>query len=343
MKSRSGTAPTDRHRSKPSGIADAADCRRIVCTEHKAPVERLDYWRSSFSATVAPCTIDSKDPASFWSRLDAVTLGPVVVSAVAGAPKICRTEAQTAAAAEDGLLLDILTCGGWKCEQAGNESVIKPGEAFVFHNRRTSIQVSDVSCEYRSFKIDNRVLSSRLGDTERFAGVKLTPDIPEIRLLIAYVQALAQSGDFSDANARTLVGNHVVELVVAALSRFEGHDDHGHRNSIRAVRLASVKRLVETAYREPAFDIRRASRRLDLSERYIQKLFEEVGLTFSDYLMERRLCGTREMLLDRCNDTLKIQQIAWAVGFSDISTFNRQFLRRYGERPSDMRARRTHL
>jgi AraC-like DNA-binding protein len=35
---------------------------------------------------------------------------------------------------------------------------------------------------------------------------------------------------------------------------------------------------------------------------------------------------------------MKIQDIAWSAGFSDVSHFNRLFRRRFGEKPSALRA-----
>jgi AraC-like DNA-binding protein len=134
-----------------------------------------------------------------------------------------------------------------------------------------------------------------------------------------------------------MVGGHIVDLIVGALARADGRESQGDLYCRKAARLAAIKRLVESDFREPTFDTRHAARKLGISERYIQKLFEETDVTFSDYVAERRLCDAREKLLDRQFDGMKIQDIAWSAGFSDISHFNRMFRRRFGEKPSALR------
>jgi len=46
---------------------------------------------------------------------------------------------------------------------------------------------------------------------------------------------------------------------------------------------------------------------------------------------------TRMLLTDRTNDNLRISEIAYASGFSDISYFNRCFRRRFGFTPGSLR------
>lgn len=316
--------------------SQASHMRRISTAG--IPVERrLDYWRESYVSSFVNCTIDDNSDEPFWSEMLAIRLGPVTIGSVAGSPKVCRTARLDTG--DTNFVLDIVTHGASFCEQAGRSTVVQPGEAFVFHEGLESNEVTSVATGYRSIMVADSAVSGRLGETARFGGMWLPADVPEIRLLVSYLAALSFAGDLADADVRVMVGNHIVELVVAALSRVERTENPAVARSLRAARVAAIKRLVEAAYTQPAFDIRRAARRLDLSERYIQKLFEETGLTFSEYLAERRLKCAWDLLSDRANDGRRIQEIAWQSGFSDISTFNRQFVRRFGETPSSVRVR----
>jgi AraC-like DNA-binding protein len=62
-------------------------------------------------------------------------------------------------------------------------------------------------------------------------------------------------------------------------------------------------------------------------------------MTFSQFVLEHRLRRVNHVLQDRRFDDRTISSIAYAVGFGDLSYFNRAFRRRYGYSPSDVRSR----
>jgi AraC-like DNA-binding protein len=69
----------------------------------------------------------------------------------------------------------------------------------------------------------------------------------------------------------------------------------------------------------------------------VQMLFEAEGVTFSEFVLGRRLMRVyRELCDPRFNDT-SISGFAIAAGFGDLSYFNRTFRRRFGMSPSELR------
>jgi AraC-like DNA-binding protein len=62
------------------------------------------------------------------------------------------------------------------------------------------------------------------------------------------------------------------------------------------------------------------------------------GKSFTEHLVEHRLERAFSMLSDRRYLHLAIIDIAFTVGFGDVSHFNRVFRRRFGETPSGVRA-----
>jgi AraC-like DNA-binding protein len=73
----------------------------------------------------------------------------------------------------------------------------------------------------------------------------------------------------------------------------------------------------------------------------VQKLFEGTGKSFTEHLAGCRLERAFAMLTDPHHLHLAIIDIAFAVGFGDVSHFNRMFRRRFGETPSGVRAAST--
>jgi AraC-like DNA-binding protein len=74
-----------------------------------------------------------------------------------------------------------------------------------------------------------------------------------------------------------------------------------------------------------------------VSPRYVQKLFEMEGTSFSDFVRAGRLARAYRMLRDPRLSHVSISSIAYDCGFGDITAFNRTFRRHYNASPSDVR------
>jgi AraC-like DNA-binding protein len=69
----------------------------------------------------------------------------------------------------------------------------------------------------------------------------------------------------------------------------------------------------------------------------LQTWFHARGTTFTDYLLEQRLNFAERQLVSTARKAT-VSEIAYAVGFSDLSYFSRCFRRRFGITASDLRA-----
>ncbi|NJO24072.1 MAG: helix-turn-helix transcriptional regulator [Sphingomonadales bacterium] len=74
-----------------------------------------------------------------------------------------------------------------------------------------------------------------------------------------------------------------------------------------------------------------------VTPRYIHKLFEAEGVTLSRFVLHQRLAHVHRLLADPRHGHRTIGELAFEVGFGDLSTFNREFCRYYGATPSDVR------
>jgi AraC-like DNA-binding protein len=75
-----------------------------------------------------------------------------------------------------------------------------------------------------------------------------------------------------------------------------------------------------------------------VTPRYIRMLFRAEGTTFSKFVLSQRLMHAHRMLLDPVFAGMNISAIALAVGFNDLSYFDRTFRRQFHASPSELRA-----
>jgi AraC-like DNA-binding protein len=76
-----------------------------------------------------------------------------------------------------------------------------------------------------------------------------------------------------------------------------------------------------------------------VSARYIQKLFQQAGMSFSQYLRRRRLEHCHADLASVTHRNLSISDICFRWGFNDAAHFSRSFRADYGMTPRAFRQR----
>ncbi len=106
---------------------------------------------------------------------------------------------------------------------------------------------------------------------------------------------------------------------------------------MRAARLAAIKQDILSNIFDPRLSVAAVAERQGLTPRYIHMLFEDEGVSFTEYVVNLRLANARRLLSDPRFLQQSISTIALRVGFGDLSYFNRTFRRRYGTTPSDVR------
>jgi AraC-like DNA-binding protein len=106
---------------------------------------------------------------------------------------------------------------------------------------------------------------------------------------------------------------------------------------LRAARAQEIMAEIRSGFANQAFSASDVARKLGLSSRYVQDLLQETGTSFTERVLELRLQKARALLATERNDRLKISDIAFSCGFSNVSYFNQCFRRRFGASPTQYR------
>lgn len=173
-----------------------------------------------------------------------------------------------------------------------------------------------------------------LGGRSYFHVPAATPGVAMVR---DYAQLLYNNSSEA-AGAATLTGSHIYDLVAHSLSGHLTSDSDRTRQGIGAARLQLARREIARRLGDPEFGIAALAASQGVTPRYLQRLFERDGASFSDVLRDGRLDRAFALLGDPDRAGSSISTIAFDCGFSDLSHFNRCFRRRFGQTPSDVRA-----
>ena len=141
-----------------------------------------------------------------------------------------------------------------------------------------------------------------------------------------------------DPQVSRFVVDHLHDLFALTLdARGDGAELAKARGG-RAAKLRAVKAAIESHIGPHDFSVDDVAAEVGVSTRYVRKLLESEGLSFSGYVTERRLDRAHGLLQSPRSSGLTIAAIAYDVGFGDLSYFNRAFRRRFERTPSDIRS-----
>jgi AraC-like DNA-binding protein len=136
---------------------------------------------------------------------------------------------------------------------------------------------------------------------------------------------------------RRLAVTHVHDLMALTLGAARDVAEVAKLRGARAARFRAVTADIAD-HLGSELSIADVAARQRLPVRYLQRLFESEGTTFTELVLAARLARAHGLLSDPRLADRPISTIAFDVGFGTLSYFNQTFRRRFGISPSDLRA-----
>lgn len=229
-----------------------------------------------------------------------------------------------------GFSLSYVRDGSFGCRTRGNAFELVAGSLLVGHPGDEYVCTHDHARNDRclSFRLAPELVAT-FGDRADVWRTGSVPPMPELMILGELAQAAAEG--------RSDVGLDEVGIALAARfvdvvsGRRRITTDAPARDRRRAVGAA----LWIDAHSHEAIDLERAAREVGLSPFHFLRLFSGVlGVTPHQYLVRSRLRHAARLLAD---DAASITDVAYDVGFGDLSNFVRTFHRAAGVSPRAFR------
>jgi AraC-like DNA-binding protein len=214
-----------------------------------------------------------------------------------------------------------------------HEAILLSGaEAAAFHRttlgRSLTLRVPRATLESDVIGVDDRLMRPIPGDHGA------------LKLLGYYTGWLLDAGASMDSKLLNLSVRHVHDLLALAIGPTADFAETARTRGLRAARLKQAKSYIVAHSHQRDTSVATVAANLNVTPRYVQRLFEADGTTFSEFLMAQRLTRAHRMLCDPSFSHAAISTIAYDVGFGDLSYFNRRFRRLYGFTPRDVRGDR---
>ena len=267
--------------------------------------------------------------------------GLLMMSGRAHGSRNRRTRETLAVDASDDLGLVVNLSGPLRVTHGHQEFVLGDGEA--------TLASLDEVCSYThrppggilALRVPRKQFAPLVSGVDDRRWRPIPKDTPALRLLTGYIK-LAQDGQqVTGPELQHLVANHVRDLMALVVGATRDAAQTAEGRGLRAARLHAIKQDIARMVDQPDLSVTTIAARHGCTPRFVQRLFEAEGTTFTDYVLTQRLARAHCMLTDPRRARDKISSIALDAGFADLSYFNRAFRHRYGDTPSGIRASRT--
>ncbi len=287
----------------------------------------------------ARCDITTQDESQFRAAVKLRHVGAVTVAQnFTSAVNIIRTT-DLLGDYNDTLCVTLVISGDGYQTQRDHDQKLAPGDGIISDCAHTAKLSFTTEAARWLVKIPRQRFAGLLPNPARFAGARLNRDDTARRHLFHYLAGVFNADLNPAGGVARLCEEHIVGLAALALGA-EGEARHTieHHNDLRTVRRAAILQDIGTSLSDPKLAAPAVAARLGITPRYLRKLLEETGKSFSEHLLDKRLESAAALLREPQRSGAQIAAIAYACGFGDLSYFNRAFRRRYGLTPSDMRA-----
>lgn len=309
-------------------------------TAETRPAEQFSFYREAICQAFMNLTPESATTSRFPAKVETIRLGAGAINRVVFPEHtVHRYRADIAASSESCFYLNLKIAGRCRMQQGNREVSLSRGQVGIIDSERELKLLHDRGpvLETASFWVPSRALRDRLPPSFDFEAERVSDD-PHVGHLIVETARSLNSGvlRMTEQDGVRLFGV-LLDLVALSLSR-RSRGQTAEAPCFADATALALRRTVHERLREQGLTVATVASAVGISERYVHKLFERSGTTFSHYVVERRLDGAAADLKDPALLDREIGTIAFDWGFSDLSHFTKRFKQRFGCRPRDWRS-----
>lgn len=304
-------------------------------TDQFSERDRVEAMREIFGRAIMKLEFEPLPDVSFKTDKTLFSLPDFGVSIGVSSPMNCIRPPQLIDS--DDLILTVARTGRGTIHAHGRETEIGDGSASLVRSgepHRFCIHTTSESITFR-FKPDRIV--PLIADFDAVLNKPIPATSEALRILLNYSTVLCDDNALATEDLRNLVSIHVQDLAALMFGATRDAAATAFKRGVPAARLRAIKADIVKNLANRQLSIEFIALRHGITPRYVGMLFEKETLTFSEFVLARRLNLARTMLTDARYAAHSVSSIAYGSGFGDLSYFNRVFRQQYGATPSEIR------
>lgn len=277
---------------------------------------------------VGPADDDRIDCHNEFTLLHSV----VIATPRGGSARFARTRALLNDGCDD-LVLISATRGNVRVTQGSKSIELTPGQMCLTEMNIVGTADLTRSGGFTTTRFPRRLLLQVAPSAETQLARPLGQDRVLGSMIERYFGLCTDLAGELDVPGQQAAAHHLADLVGLLLG---SNAERQHQGGLSTARLDLMKADVLKHLDSSKLSIEAVARANALSTRQAQRLFASSGTTFSEFVLDQRLLLARRLLLHEQGRGRKVSDIAYTVGFNDLSYFHRSFRRKFGVAPSEM-------
>jgi AraC-like DNA-binding protein len=238
----------------------------------------------------------------------------------------------------DLLYLCMTLTGTTVGSRGGRDMVLSDGDAVLMTNEEATWTMTSPSCvAIAGIRLPRSAIAPLVPKLENITMRRIARDTSALRLVRKYLDVVADDEALAAPASQRVIVSHFYDLVALALGASSDAKALAADRTVGAVRLAAIKADIVANLDDGNLNATMVATRNRVTVRYLHKLFESEGITYSEFVLSERLARAYHNLRNPLHSRQAISTIAFDLGFNDLSYFNRTFRRRYNATPSEIR------
>src|SRR4029077_1194502 len=299
------------------------------------PRDPLHEWQERYSRSGTRLGFKPEADTPFYSSVESICNSPRIVRSTLSSGLLFR-DRKMVQDGDDNVSLVVSLGRALSIRHRKREACLARNEAILFQadapgsaGTRQRFAVLEVSTAQREWESRN----ARPGDVLMNV---IHCNSQTLALLLGYISAVAKTGLPYEAKARHLVSCHLIDLVILAAT--EPSLGECQIDCVVAARRAAALDYIASHFCDPSLSGSSLAEKLGISHRYLQRLLEKTGKTFTEHVNELRLDRACSLLVTM-DANKRVSDIALDVGYSDLTTFYTHFKSRFGDTPKRVAGR----
>jgi AraC-like DNA-binding protein len=307
-------------------------------TEELSPDDRFDIWRETLTGKLMRLAVDVLGDRPFFAKAALRALPSLKIGIGVVSPMIQHRTREIARQENDDVALLTNLQGPLLIRREGVDIQLAPGDAVLVDCSDVGDYIIPDTGRCMVVRMKRSLLGAFSKHVDPALGQLVPAQTEALKMLVTYARSLPQ-GEYELSPAATQVmTDHVSDLVSLIVGASGDAAAIASGRGLAAARLGAAKTHIRERVGWLELSAETVAGEQGISPRYLRQLFEAEGQSFSGYVLEQRLSQAHAMLASPRFAASAISQIAFDVGFGDLSYFNRVFRRRYDRTPRDVRA-----